>query len=694
MPMHMPSSHPAPPTAASRFTPALGHRVTLVAALTIALLAIAACSGPQAHHASWEDLGTTNAAPSSATASAAAAFAAAQEQYTSGAYSDALVSFRLFGAEYPTDPLAVRAELYAARSNAALGDTLAAEAAFRSLYDAPDGPETRAAAAAYVGFVRAQRGETAYATEFLIDALAADATLSVPIGWIVDGDEALLASLLAEARIAAHHGLLALNDLALVAEFGDDALREYAVDRALEVVAAEPDLRTLQTAFERAFEGGSADADGPIANDPRAPFVIAAIAPELATRRMLGGDLEGAREVLLRGDEPALRWGRPERLAEVRESLESTGSDRPIRYGVALSLTGNTRRAGRAALGAVLLAQRVFESRDPVSSVVIRDTQGTAAGTQRAIAALAAAGVSAIIGPIEADLTETARQAASQSGIPLISLSAVPFASPVHGTYRWLLDARAEAARVVEEAFDGRNVRSFVIVSHAGSDDNAFMSVFADAAAAEIQRRGGQVLDRVSVQDDADDAAVAQASARAAARAIASTDAAAVVLALPDDLTATVVAYLASEDIWPSRNGAVRSNDGRRQVTVLGNSFARTDRLLLNSGDYVEGGLFPVWFSPELATGAGREFADRFTFTFARDPGTIEAFAFDAARAMRRVLIDEGIALPQDVIDRITVGVSQAGAVGALRFDSNGNPDVRPQLSTVSNGRFVMHDGS
>lgn len=642
-----------------------------VATLLLAAVVVAACSGRQVTTPTWEETGPVEPAPRSSSVDAAAAFEAAEAAYAVGRYDAALEAFRMFGAEHPNDVLAVRAEIYAARCLAALGRTLEAEGAFASLYTAPDGPGTRAAAAVYVAFVGALRGETGYALEFLTGALADQPDLRVPLGWVVPGDEGLLASLLAEARLAGGRGLDALADLETVAAEGDETLVNYAIDRALEVAEAEPDRRVLQRAFD---EGGE--------------FAVAAIAPVLAARHRAVGDAEAAREVLLRAELPAARWGRPERLAEELERLSLAAPDRDPRYGVALSLTGPTRRAGRAALGAILLAQRAFEDRPALSTVVIRDTGGTEAGTRRAIDELAAEGVSAIIGPVESELADAARDAARAATLPLVLLSPTPFDRRVDGTFRWMLDARSEARAVVAAAA-ARAVRTFVIVREPADVSAEFFDAFVDAATDEVAAIGGSVRDVVTIYASATDAAETQDAARRAATQIASADAQGVIFALPDELTATLVAHLAAENVWPSPDGATRSSTGRRQMTYVTSSFAVTEALLRNSAAYVRGAILPYWFDAELAEGAARQFADRFAFTYGRDAGTVEAFAFDAATALRRLLLDESALSPDRIAARLAAGVDIAGVVGPLRFDATGNPLVEPRLCTVRGERLA-----
>lgn len=639
--------------------------------LLLALSVLSACTGRQPPPiATWEDLTDTAPAPTTSDETASASFDAAVAHYVAGRYEDALEAFQLFGAEFATDPMAVRAEIYAARTHIALGNVWEADTAFRSLRAAPDGLETLQAAVLYLGFVEARRGNTGTAVQEIAGALA-DTVVQVPVGWVVLGDEAQLGSLLAEAEISAGLAEESLNTLALVADFGEGLMLDYAIDRAAEVAEYHIEPNRLANLFESS-----------------SPFAQAAIAAPLAARMGDTGDIIGALEILNRAAAATDRFTRPERLDEVRATLELPGAEMPLRYGAVLSLTGPTRRAGRAALGAMLLAQRTFEDRDAVSTLVIRDTYGTADGAARAVAELADLGVSVIIGPVEDDLAAAAAAVAAGHGLPIVSLSPMAEEERVDGVYRWLFDARAEATTAVDVANE-RGVSRYVIVSKPSDLSEAFFESFADAATDHIEALGAQVVRRVYLEAVEGDASATQRAAEAAAQAAASTDADAVILALDDQLAATFAAYLTAQDIWPTADGGTRTADGRRAITYLGNSFMLTDSLLLNSSNYLTGAVLPYWFSPDLATGAAREFADRFYYTYGRQPGLLEAFAFDATLAARQILLNENLRAPVDVNARLQGGVTVDGVIGSVAFDELGNPQVTPQVATVEDDRFV-----
>lgn len=642
--------------------------------LLLALLALTACTGRQPPPiATWEDLTDTAPAPTTSDETAAASFEVAVAHYEAGRYEQALEGFQLFGAEFATDPMAVRSEIYAARTHIALGNIWEADTAFRSLRAAPDGPETLQAAVLYLGFVEARRGNTETAITLVADALAED-VIEVPVGWVVPGDAAQLGALLAEAEISAGLPEDSLNTLALVADFGEGLMLDYAIDRASEVAEFHIDPLRLADLFEHS-----------------SPFAQAALAPPLAARMGDTGDINGALEILNRAAAATDRFARQERLDEVRATLELPGAEFPLRYGAVLSMTGPTRRAGRAALGAMLLAQRTFEDRDALSTLVIRDTYGTADGAARAVAELADLGVSIIIGPVEDDLAAAAAVVAADNGLPIVSLSPLAEQERVDGVYRWLFDARSEAQAGIDVA-DGRGVSRYVIVSKPSDLSEPFFESFAEAAEERIDELGAQMVRRVYLEAVEGDAAETQRAAEAAAQAVAATDAEAVILALDDQLAATFAAYLTAQDIWPTADGAARTADGRRAITYLGNSFMLTDSLLLNSSNYLTGAILPYWFAPELADGPAREFADRFYYTYGRDPGLLEAFAFDATLAARQILLNENLRAPVDVNARLQSGVSIEGVIGAVEFDELGNPRVTPRIATVEGDHFVPLD--
>ena len=591
-------------------------------------------------------------------------FAAAVALYEGARFGEAVDAFRLFVALHSADARAVRAELYLGRALAADGDTLAAARVFEGLHSAPDTAATAELALLYRAFVASLRAETEWGRDLLVDALDASPTLRVvdPI----PGDAAALHVLLAEAHFERGALAEAIAALSAVVEAGEASLHEdYAIERAFdacgELSARDADLLSVTSLLAEA-----------------------ATAATRVRSRLDGGDAEGAAAVLDATEDALLRVDALELLARLRAEVAEPGTATAPTYGLVTSLTGPYRRAGRAALGAVLLAQRAFEDRDARSVVRIEDDAGTEAGARDAIARLAAEGVSVVLGPVAPELTEAAAREAERAGVALIALTSTPLEGPREGVMRWLISAEREAEAVVTEAW-ARGVSRIAVVRPA-AEGGRFLDAFADAVTRRFDEAGGALALDVAV--DALDDATLQASASAAARAIADSDADAVVLALDAEAGATLAAYLASENIWPSRSGAAQSASGRRQVTYIGNSFLVSETLIRNSSRYVQGAILPSWYTPEEAVGATQRFADRFAWTYGREAGVLEAFAFDAAQIARRLVVDEGVRSGDVAAARLAVGVPIDAVIGEPRFDARGEPLITPALLTVEGETF------
>ncbi len=602
-------------------------------------------------------------------AAAQARFDEAVALYEGGRFDDAVEAFQLFGAEFPADALAVRAELYLGRSLAAAGELAQARSLFRSLADAPDTAQTRELATLYLAFVDAVRGDRAAAEAAVAELLAMSPRLRTPVAAVIPGDEALLASLVAEARIERGDWGDALAELETVAAWSpDDALLFYGYDRAFEVAESRMDVAALSDAFD----GGT-------------DFAMTVTGPALAGALARLGDVETARAVLDEARAPMDTLGFADRWGAASTALAAAGGEVRARWGVVLLLSGPNRRAGRAALGGLLLAQDAFEQVGPESTMIIRDTGGTAAGTERAIAELAAWQVSAIVGPIEDDLALVGRQAAAELGIPYIALSPGGWEDAVGASWRLQIDAAAEAETAVDIAWADRGATRFAIVRPAGHD-TPWLDDFAAHAWSAVDSRGADVVLEATLDLSPD---ALQESAEAAAEQIARAEPDAIILALPASEAATFASWMAAQNVWPSVDGRTRADDGRRLVTWVGNSFMVDDLLLRDAADYLRGAILPAWFVPALADAEARVFADRFEATYGRPAGILEAFAYDAGSLVRRLLVDEAQLGAARIAQRLRAGVDLRAVVGTIRFDELGNPDVQPVLVTISGGAFV-----
>ncbi|MFT4705142.1 MAG: ABC-type branched-subunit amino acid transport system substrate-binding protein, partial [Bradymonadia bacterium] len=544
-----------------------------------------------------------------------------------------------------------------ARCLVAQGDEAGSARVLDGLLAAPDSAETRRSAAFYRAYVHAFAGEPARGIALLESELRVDTTSGEV--FIIPGDEAPLFSLVADAYWNIEQPTRAFDAWQLVVDANTGGpLQVFAIERA------HASARMLGVAGWREIRGAGS-------------LTRSAFAAPRIEQRLAAADLEGAAALVdeLRADLIAYEQLETLALGEVGEWNATSGAPA---IGVVLSLSGPNRRASRAALGAMLLAQRAFEEREPSVALLIEDTSGTTAGAERAVNALVERGATVILGPLVHDLVAPAARAADRRGVPLVSLSSAPSG----GVLRWMISASQEAELLLGSV-QSRHGGTRVAIVRDGSGA-AYLDLLAGFATDIAWDRGMTVVQDVVVLSDPSDGAVLQASAALAARQVARSDADVVFLATTDDEAAAFAAYLTSEDVWPY------GTTGRRQVSYLLGSFAASSALLLDSGPYVEQAFVASWLDPELASGEQREFVDRFGYTYGRDPGVIEAFAFDAAIRARQILVDERARSADAVRGRLLAATGDGGgAIGGMAFTSEGEPQVVPRLFQVVSEQFV-----
>lgn len=635
-----------------------GSASTLALAALAALLA-SACAVRQAPPA---------AAPPAlvdvrGTHEAAAAFEEARALYDLGRFDDAAVAFQIMAAEFPYDPILPHVELYLGRSLVAAGRAREGELVWSSLAEDPAWHDV---ATLYLAWLDREQGDTELSERRLRELLHARPSLRISMTLTVPGDEPLLAALLAQARIRQGAFVDALVDLDLAYHVtANDAHRQWALALGTQIVEQELSPRQWRELA-----------------DSEAALSRALALPRLAEEALSSGDADRAREWMEAWGPEEGAIADPEEIVALQIALMAGERGRARSYGAVLSFSGADRRASRAVLGSFLLVQRVFEAAEPASLLLLEDASDTPEQTAAAVRRLHSRGALAIIGPLDRRLEAAARDEAHRLGMLYIGLGPLPWTDRVDGSWRLQVDAVSEARIVLEEAALARGATRFVVIEE--SPQPAWLRAFSDAAQEQVNTLGGQVVEVLSIDVGAD----TQEAAAAVARGVVASDADAIIMALSEDSTTALVAHLAHQGIWP-HPGSTRSGDRRRRMHYLGNSLMLSDSLLRNSAEYLVGALMPIWFDPSIATGRAASFALRFGETFGREPGPLEAFAYDAAWILRQIIVAEGLLEPRALAARPGQGQGWDGVTGRIDFDELGNVVGTPTLATVREGRLV-----
>lgn len=366
----------------------------------------------------------------------------------------------------------------------------------------------------------------------------------------------------------------------------------------------------------------------------------------------------------------------------LQQSLQSAAQVKPTLVGIILPLTGDLKGFADQALNGIALTLDL-QGRGPLQVQVV-DTKGEPDTAADAVEQLAQAGAIAILGPLGIQEGLAAATRAQQLGVPLISLSRAEGLTALgENIFRDMPTSSAQAKAVADYAQKKLNARAFAILqpdSSYGDEMSRYFWDAVDAGGAEVRgyehyplrtttfkpfiqhlvgRAPEDLQERQTYSDEAEKIAkeVTDPYRRRKALAALKSQQAPVVdfdaIFIPDSSrTVRLIApAIAAEDVitagCDTRELEVvkrtTKNDQLRTVQLLGTS-------LWDSGDlvdersgiarYVQCAIFVDVFFPQSDRPATRRFVDEYVNAYHRQPGFLEAHAFDAAGLLKKA-IDE-----------------------------------------------------
>ena len=366
----------------------------------------------------------------------------------------------------------------------------------------------------------------------------------------------------------------------------------------------------------------------------------------------------------------------------LQQSLQSAAQVKPTLVGIILPLTGDLKGFADQALNGIALTLDL-QGRGPLQVQVV-DTKGEPDTAADAVEQLAQAGAVAILGPLGIQEGLAAATRAQQLGVPLISLSRAEGLTALgENIFRDMPTSSAQAKAVADYAQKKLNARAFAILqpdSSYGDEMSRYFWDAVDAGGAEVRgyehyplrtttfkpfiqhlvgRAPEDLQERQTYSDEAEKIAkeVTDPYRRRKALAALKGQQAPVVdfdaIFIPDSSrTVRLIApAIAAEDVitagCDTRELEVvkrtTKNDQLRTVQLLGTS-------LWDSGDlvdersgiarYVQCAIFVDVFFPQSDRPATKRFVDEYVNAYHRQPGFLEAHAFDAAGLLKKA-IDE-----------------------------------------------------
>ncbi|MBA2663724.1 MAG: penicillin-binding protein activator [Bradymonadaceae bacterium] len=681
---------------------ARGHQKRLATCILVVSLITACSSVPR-----QRDVELHQQPPiTSANPDAQRRFDAAIGTLEAGKYDEAAEAFRLLGAEFSDDAIAPMAELYVARAQ--MGDIAAAargpatsrpqaDEALRLLVmlmgDRDIDDRIRFAAQAYYSLelaLRAQHDEAllalqGYAGPSISPAVLAKDRLAV---WPLVAESLYRGGRSVDALAALGRLFEAAQDVAGPADGGEFAPL-IDVDRRDSI---EPRLLSLlHYARSRGFELAEGLSDVQLQEflAADAPFLRAAAGWGLLRRQIGAGPAEAQRvameDLFNHVASDFVRIDATERAAEISLHLAAIGGPRRLAIGALVPLTGPNRALGNRALAGMLLAQRAFHTTgEPAVTLVIQDSSGD---LPAAFEALVGQGVHAIVGPLDASLAAEVSRLATSHKIPVLSMVAENPGAHESASlddarvyaFRNFINAAAEARAAARLSFDSLQDRRAAVIY----PDIGYGRMMAQAFAREFRELGGQVV--VELAYDRARSDFVQTAKRVAAAA---PDA----VYIPDTAAKVgeLTAFLANENVW-GHEASRRPTPKAKRIFVhyLGTSMWHDPILLRQAASYVNGALFPAWFSPAFSSEESQAFSSRFQAVYARAPDNFEAFAYDSVLRLRALLLDRGINRPDGLRDALANDEPFKGATGSFHFDGHGEPVRKLRFLTVQGTTLV-----
>ena len=529
--------------------------------------------------------------------------------------------------EYPDDPIAPWAELYAGIAAVKAHDFAQADQQLQKVIDANRDPGLVQRAQLFLGIAKNYEGDTRRARELLVKSDKAVEN---------DDERTEYVAAVAYSTAAGDHPLAALPWFDELWPRVQLAERAVILDRVEGLVGAAP-----PDALKRAFDE-IADHKGP-------SFAIAG--SRLALLAEQAGDAQGGARLREAVGPARAAVGLPHNIGDA-EVAAGPGTGDPSLLGAALPL-GSSREntlAEHAAAGLALAA-----GAPDGKGVVAIETRPITDKSQAAeqVDALARANVIAIVGPIGMG-TDAAAARADSLGVPLLSLTPrSEQAATGHFVFHIRHSPEARARELARRAL-ALGAKRYAVLAPEGSYGSATTGAFIAA----VEKGGGKIVGNVTYKPDSH-------SFASIAKKL-DDDVDAVFVADEADKLALIAPALAAAGKVPSPPGTKKKKGKKAGTPVLLLSTAEDLKAsyLGEAARHSEGALLAPGFYPDDADPATKPFLDRYVAAYGKPPGATEAYAYDAAQLAAAAGAGGRAALAQALAKG-----QLAGITGTIQFD-------------------------
>ncbi len=405
----------------------------------------------------------------------------------------------------------------------------------------------------------------------------------------------------------------------------------------------------------------------------------------------------------------------------------------PLTVGCLLPLSGSYELYGQRALNGIELALSAMQSGPaplPIK-LLIKDTASEDSRAVQAVRELTQAGAGVILGPMVT--AQAAAQEAQRLQIPMITFTQKADITRGDYIFRHFITPQSQVQTLVHHFINTLGLRHFAIMHPNDPYGKTLRAIFWD----EVIRQGGRVVGVEAYEDNETDFTLtfkkltgtyyavppdlaerpsvqatrhpnqppgsdmpapffdpltrlsglyhqtpAQARSNASSSGRSEKNEAQVdidfqVLFIPDapKKAGLIIPQVAYNDI----NG----------VYLAGTNLWHSPQLIEMCGDYLGEAVLVDGFFKESRSETVQRFVQRYRDTYNADPGTIEAFAFDSARLIFKLMAGPDLRMRHELRNLLLQSSLPDGVTGSLSFDQNGEAIKHLFLLGVKGNQFI-----
>jgi branched-chain amino acid transport system substrate-binding protein len=423
--------------------------------------------------------------------------------------------------------------------------------------------------------------------------------------------------------------------------------------------------------------------------------------------------------------------------AQMITALEKRLTYAPRTLGCLLPLSGPYKAYGQRALNGVELAlsQMTSVEQGDAIKLVIKDSASDESTAVQGIRELAQAGVGAIIGPVV--VAPAAAREAQKLNIPIITITQKPDVTEIGDfVFRHFITPRSQAKALVSYFINTVGLRNFAVMYPRETYGRTFMTLFWD----EVIGQGGRMVGVEAYDPRQTDFATTirklvgqfyPVPKKLVARSR-------IQVAdepyfekhrmhpehlddiIPDPVARLTGLYFREEE--PDQAGE-RDNDGRRDqgegppvdfdvlfipdapkaaalilpqlayhdirdIYLAGTNLWHSTQLIDQAKDYAQNAVMVDGYFKESPSPLVQRFVQAYQQIYASEPGIMEAFAFDTAALMIRLMSRPAMPLRNILRNSIQQAFEVDGVTGPLAFSQNGEPIKSLSLLRIKGDRF------